>query len=383
MTEQGSMQVDIFEQLKKLRNNSELNIDRKNSNRYSVIVREENGSHTAYCFACPVYNNKSKKLVDKNFKAVNNSLIFEGTNSIITVSNDGITLKRDDDKKLVVDIQLPNLYFDHNLVKSGQIIIEPGANGLVLTIPTNGTHVAVKLRTDNPSMPIRSNTKYFAYMQEQYVPFAGVYTFGTSDLNGNIIAPAMLTYSQSENGNVLYISPTDKKGKYVKFAIDMYEPKLYQDTTVEKANIHENNAFGQSGFIGTTEMFGEQWLYTRPDLFRIAYLQDRKIHNVTLYTPILGKEHGKLEMYRTTQRFCSFGSTWSNKVFTSAKVCESEAFGGYEKFNMTSVLVDKHTKFLVRTDGLIVRTAEKQNTPVIVATGDNSYKPQILAINFN
>ena len=44
----------------------------------------------------------------------------------------------------------------------------------------------------------------------------------------------------------------------------MYERKLFLDTTVESKNIDVNNAFGSIAFIGNTDIFGEQWLYSRP-----------------------------------------------------------------------------------------------------------------------
>ena len=58
----------ILNEITKLRKGKPLAIDRKNKNRYRIVTFESDGSKTAYYFSAPIYNNKSKKLIDKTFE---------------------------------------------------------------------------------------------------------------------------------------------------------------------------------------------------------------------------------------------------------------------------------------------------------------------------
>ena len=54
----------ILEKIFKLRRNTALNIDCKNTNRYRIVIKEFDGSKTAYYFSTPIYNNNTGKTVD-------------------------------------------------------------------------------------------------------------------------------------------------------------------------------------------------------------------------------------------------------------------------------------------------------------------------------
>ena len=51
----------VLEEIKKLRNDSPITIDYNNSNRYRLVVEENDESKTAYYFSTPIYNQKTRK----------------------------------------------------------------------------------------------------------------------------------------------------------------------------------------------------------------------------------------------------------------------------------------------------------------------------------
>ena len=69
------------------------------------------------------------------------------------------------------------------------------------------------------------------------------------------------------------------------FEINLYERKLFLDTTVESKNIGVNNAFGSIAFVGDTEQFGEQWLYSRPAFSLISELYEKSLNYAVLHIP--------------------------------------------------------------------------------------------------
>jgi len=71
-----------------LRAGSFLQVNHHHSNRYRLILQEEDGSSTAYCFSTPIYNSRSGKLLDFVFRQNGDVLYATGSNSNITISCD-------------------------------------------------------------------------------------------------------------------------------------------------------------------------------------------------------------------------------------------------------------------------------------------------------
>ena len=77
----------IIAEISKLRADTSLVIDYKNSNRYRIIAIEPNGSKTAYYFNTPIYNDKTRKLIDMKFHPETNTVYAIGSNADISISN--------------------------------------------------------------------------------------------------------------------------------------------------------------------------------------------------------------------------------------------------------------------------------------------------------
>jgi len=231
-------------------------------------------------------------------------------------------------------------------------------------------------------LEVRANDKYFALMSERFRPFVVFSCIGTSDANGNIISPAKISYQKiTDRKYTASVVPCSSLGKSILIEANLYEPKLFQDTTVESKNTKVNNAFGSIGFIGSTKEFGEQWLYSRPDFTKMSELNDKKILRAVLHLPKLNTGAVELTSSKVTARFCSFGSTWDNKITEASAFNDSLITDYYIDLNMMPVLTDKQGR-LQRGEGFILKAKKKNSGFSVVATGDNYFSAQILEVNY-
>jgi hypothetical protein len=195
------------------------------------------------------------------------------------------------------------------------------------------------------------------------------------------LAPVIINYiDKGMKTYELELSHNIKNGVFF-FEINLYESKLFQDTTVESACPDRNNAYGAIGFIGNTKQFGEQWLYSRPDFSKIPDLTSKRIDKVLFHIPVLNGCSDTLDVFIPEKRFCSFGSTWSNKINVSQRVSSANNDGRYITIDSTNLFTSPNDHELIYNEGLILKKP-KGNTNVAISTGDCYFAPQILEIKF-
>ena len=371
----------IINEITRLRKGKPLAIDRKNKNRYRIVTFESDGSKTAYYFSTPIYNNKSKKLIDKTFELQDTISQLTGSNSKITFSNN-IRMTNADG---FCTISLANNTF--NLINTsiicGKEKIYPTTNGVAIQSPClEGKSFTFHIETNKPFLEVKSNNKYFAIMSEKFRPFFVISCIGTSDFNGNIISPAKISYQKiSDLKYAITVTPCSSLGKYILIEANLYELKLFQDTTVESNNAKINNVFGSVGFIGNTVEFGEQWLYSKLDYTIIPELSDKKILHATLHLPKLNLNSAVLRASKVSARFCSFGSNWENKISETSLQNDLQPIDHYINLDMLPFITNKQNR-LVQSDGFILKSKKKDSGFSVIATGDSYYLPQILEINY-
>lgn len=371
----------ILNEISKLRNGIFLVIDYKNSNRYRVVTNEPNGSKTAYYFSAPIYNSRTRKAVDIKFYSKDGTTYSIGSNANITIS-DTIQVKNAEGSCVISLANRGKLISDHEVL-CGNERIYPTTNGIAIRSACRvGEPYMFSIEISKPFLDTRANDKYFALMSEKFRPFVSISCIGTADATGNIISPAKLMYQKiTDFKYAITITPCSALGKSVLIEANLYEPKLFQDTTVESKNPEANNAFGSIGFIGTTKEFGEQWLYTRPDFSKMLELNDKKIMKAVLHLPRLNSESVELTISKVAARFCSFGSTWGNKIAEVTTFTDSQITDHYIDLNLMSILSDQHGN-LSRSEGFIIKAKKKDSGFSVIATGDNYLTPQILEINY-
>ncbi len=372
----------VLGEISKLRRGSPIIIDYHNSNRYRLVVQESDGTKTAYYFSTPIYSRRTRKMIDVKFRSNGAAIFSSGSNTNITVSRNVLM----ENAEGSCSIELPQ---NCNLISSqevhcGSMVLIPTTNGVAFKCALKTNEKATfTIEVGQPFLNVRANDKCFALMKERFRPFVVFSCVGSVDATGNVIAPAKIEYQKlTDKRYKIAISSMSPLAQSVLFEANLYENKLFQDTTVESMNPSTNNSFGSVGFIGNSSAYGEQWLYSRLDYSRIPEIMDKRINKAVLHMPKLNQSKVEFSAYKVSARFCSFGSNWDNKIPGETPVSDSSSQSGYQSLDFTSLLVDSRTKTITKSEGLILKPKVKGSGFSAIATGDSYLAPQIMEINF-
>lgn len=373
----------ILQEIKQIRNNKPLIIDYKNNNRYCVVLQETDGTKTAYYFSSPIYNLHTNKGVDMQFYKTENGFSANGSNLDLNIIKNEVYMKN--------DVGTCRMKLKQEASSSTEYELQCNRDVLLLT--TNGLaykayikdskNVSFEFEVDNHFLNMYVNEKCFSLMSGKFQPYLTISCIGTLSAKNEVISPAKITGQQLDAGKYSFaITPCSPLGEYVMFEFNLYEQKLFQDTTVESRNPKLNNAFGSTAFIGHTEEYGEQWLYSRPDFMKMQELMDKQIYHVILYLPQYNQTRVGISAYNIESRFCSFGSNWENKTAISSIINDSNKTFNYHALDITNLFSESRTKFFHPSEGLILKSKEKGAGFAVIPTGDSCYAPQILEINY-
>lgn len=373
----------VLLQISDIRKGKPFDIDYKNTNRYFLVANEENGSKTAYCFTSPIYNIHTRKMVDMKFQKIGSTVSAVGSNANIEIS-DNVRIENAEGY-CVMNINGFIKQISESEVKCGNDIITPTTNGIVYKhFVADNSEFVFDLEVSRKPIDIRFNNKYLSFMSDKFRPFVTISCIGAADDAEKIISPASITYQNlSDSSFRVKINSSCDSCSWIMFEVNMYEPKLVQDTTVESNNPKSNNAFGGTAFIGNTVQFGEQWLYSKIDYSKLSQLMDKRVNKAILHIPRLSDSFVELSAYKVSARFCSFGSNWDNKIRASVPISDTLINDNYQSLDITDLLIDSYSGYIIRSEGLILKSKIKASGFSALATGDSCYMPQIFEINFN
>lgn len=367
----------VLSEIKYLRGMQNFLIDQRNSNRYRVMVKESLG-RTAYCFSTPIYNSNTKKLIHTSFEKSKSGYRFRGSNGLVSICQNRCVFEANGGRIVITLNQVPAIQGKKDQ-SSSNVVITPTLNGLRFIVHGNQFHLQLKSEIKQES--IRFHSTCFSVMSEKFQPFLSVATLYAHD-GKEAFAPVEIKYHDKGNQTYDISFFHDLKNSSFLFEVNLYEPKMFQDTTVESLHAGVNNAYGGIGFIGKTKQFGEQWLYSRPDFSKISDLTSERIDKVFLHIPILNRSSESIDVFAPEKRFCSFGSTWNKKIKASNKIATSNNQGRYMTIDVTSLFTNRIDQTLVYNEGLILRKPKGNDNFIAISTGDCYSAPQILEIKF-
>lgn len=360
--------MHVLDEIQHLRGTPNFEIDRRNTNRYRVVVREKMGE-TSYCFSTPIYQIEGGKLVHPEWKKENQVLQFQGSNTQVSVEDCICTLQNRDGGV--------RLFFQTPLCaenkKQEKIRVEPTLNGVKMTVRGNSVQFTVKIERNE--YHIHANSDNFSIMKESFRPFMGISALYGLDENGTF-KPMALSYTCKDSHVYEIELKASPSVSEFSFEINGYEMKLFQDTVVESAHPNTNHVYGAMMFLGRTEELGESWLYSRPDFSKISELYSKYIDRVLLHIPVYGDENGELSVFVPNTRFCSYGSTWNKRVDAKGKFCKIQYGTRYISLDLTELFSSK-TFELRHNEGILIKNSQKV---VTLSTADQYNMPQILEI---
>ena len=371
----------VYSEIEKIRQDRFFKPIESLMNRYCIHCQEPNGIKAAYCFSVPIRNNQSNNIVDLKFHHQSQYSLFTGTNCKIIVSDKIKIINEHGQCEVILPGNLYKktdgaIFFKNDI---GVIDIIPTLNGILLLFDSNLSfdHKKIKLCCNKAFESTRTNNKYFSIMREKFIPFITVSCIGLINQHGKISAPCeVVSQKLNDTEHMLSFSSINSQNR-IAIEINVQEPKLFQDTTVESMHPTVNNAFGGTSFLGTSKAFGEQWLYSRLDISNISHLQGKKIIKSILHIPQLGYNISPITVSKISERFCSFGSNWENKISVRDTIALSSGSLGYYHLDITRLLGNLKNK----AENFVIR-GTNQNKPVIIPTGDSFYAPQILEVKY-
>lgn len=359
----------------KLRKQEPIKVDFHNRNRYRIIVKENVGK-TSYCFSTPIYK-QDGSVVCRDFTEENGLYRFEGSNARVTVK-DGLIVLRNSEGSASFHFPFKSLHHQDDSLVGANVRITPTFNGLLITVKQ--PELTFDFHTDRKFERTRYCEKSFAVMQEEFRPFCLVSPLYAQKSDGAYI-PLTVDHTEKDNDTYGIVLSADSADRLT-FEIGLYEPKLFQDTTVDSRNPDENNAYGIAAWIGRSDAMGEQWLYSRPDFSKVPELYGYGIRKILLHIPCHQGMENIPAVYAPEMRFCSFGSTWNNKIGQTALPISPIAGDGYLTIDMSGVFMDAAEGWLRYTEGLILKPKGLECDPCLLSTADNYAYPLILEVRY-
>lgn len=355
-----------------------LNVSENQVNRYCVVLNTRDGKEAFY-FSTPIYNSLSRKLVGRKFIALNGFYQMTGSCCTIQVTNTNIQFQKDN--------KTVSLEFCKNIVwklsdgylMSDDVNIIPSYNGVV--IEGNIRKMLFNIKMNFKHNGIRSSHSCVCFMESKFKPIFVVSSLKAQRKTNNC-SPLLVKFNkQSEAmGNFVFYS-SDPIATHGSIEMNFYEPKIIQDTPVSQKHPKENNAFGAIGFIGKSDFYGTQWLYSRLDTNKMPELQNKLIRNIKLYIPRFNQSSVQLTAVDLPNRFCSFGSNWSNKLQAGNKKRDVIARDEYVCIDITDLYTSRGR--LHESAGMVItpiNRAECEYEPI--STGDSYCAPPIICVKY-
>lgn len=352
-------------------------------NRYGVSIQLDQGNREFY-FSTPIYSGQSEIPVEGRFMPKGTQYILQGSNARIFITASGI-------KFLTVlgsmricwkEKQQFTLCDNGRLLRSEKMSIYPTLNGALVRQTIKGSVTLFFESELCQGGEIKSNSKFFSYMKEKYEPFFTLGAMYAESAGGrNFYGLTMMAKRENaEKVNIEMKSGHSDAARFV-WEVNAYEPKLFQDTTVESRRPSENNVFGSVAYLGRSPEYGVQYLYSRLDLTKLSPESRKNVESVYLHIPYYMISGQPLRVFTPFKRFCSFGSKWNNKVAYEGARIEGHCQGGFVSFHLSPYFLNA-AGTLQETTGIMIRQSTEEKFSVL-ATADNYFTPQILEIRHN
>ena len=367
-----------LEEVLQLTSDISLSLSPKQSNRYGLQFVSESGGENYY-FSTPIYQQNTPKLICLQFKQQDDSFIFWGSNCVVIVSKNQICFIREGEELIVLFKTPIDWTFNDGALFSEQLNISATYNGIMIV--GNLEEMQFNIFTNIYYQGFRKSKNCIGLMENHFKPIFNFSALFAKD-DGNKLCPLLMSYFEQNKheGKVAFFA-TDESCKKGVIEMNFYEPKLMQDTPVSEKRLTENNAFGAMAFMGTSEYYGSQWFYFRPNFHNVPEMKSKVIQKITLYLPCWNKSNLLLEMHDLQSRFCSFGSNWENKIGTGQ--CKYVAT---QKDTYLSIDVTKLYSYpgqLTTTIGsVLIAEPTNQASFQIISTADCYARPPILCIKY-
>lgn len=377
------MKSPIINEIQKIRGGTKLDVVSTGCSRYEVAVREEDAM-AVYLFNAPVRKKRGGELIELRWRKRGDDRIISGStpDSAIRVTPLSVVLEKPRQKfSLFFDSDGPFSWEERGgTLYAPHMKIRPTTNGVMITADiAAGEAPTMRLVTETFSEEVCRNSQYLSFMERNFKPKMTAASLFFKGEDGTCHPLKLLSEKLDDYTYRLTWRPEIIENGQIVFECNLYEDKLFQDTTVTDYLTLENNAFGSIAFLGHTPEYGEQRLYSKWMLNYMSDLLFRDIRSVKLFIPRIFSDV-ELEAYRMEQRFCSFGSTWENKIPYGTERIPMVKTEEYLVLDLSSYVGRKG--WMRYTYGMLLRAADGAAGYGAVATGDSCAFPVIMEIKY-
>lgn len=349
-------------------------------NRYGLSA-QFNSRNREFYFSAPIYIGQSETLVKRCFTLKGNQYVMQGSSAQVIITESGI--------KFLTVFGSMRIYWEEKqqfslcdngrFLRSEKMSVYPTFNGALIRQVNDGD-VTLFFESDlRQDGEIKSNSKFFSYMKSKYEPFFTMGTLYAESVSAQNFY-GLTIEAKHENVKRVNIKMKSEHSDAARFVweVNAYEPKLFQDTTVESRRPSENNVFGSIAYLGRSSEYGTQYLYSRLDLSKLSAESFQNIESVYLHVPYYMISGQAFRVFSPFKRFCSFGSRWNNKVAYEDARIEGHSHGGFVSFDLSPYFLNTKGS-LQETTGIMIRHSAQEKFSLL-ATADNYFTPQILEI---
>lgn len=379
--------TSIIDEIAYLRGQARTELEILQAYNNTICIKEDGPVKSVYCFGVPVC--REEQPVQLLFTHATHRSFFKGTSSFIRV-DDNIEMSSEIGEIVVsahwkAQMKKENAVYmivEDPSVKS-RAIVSPTFNGVSIMAPiSNERTFKFRIQYYAQNLKVKNNGKYTAFLQKNNIPLFTVSCIGALNSGGKIISHCEIKHKKiNDNVYELSVFTSENNANYLLFEINVYEPKLFLDTTVESKNIKLTNTFGGVAFMDNTDSFGEMWLYSKLNVSQLKILNDKKIINARLHIPNLNKSKQPLIFNDITAFFCSFDSNWENKIPIKESGRSDNTHNRYYTFDFTNHICDEKKRFRI-TNGFAIKANNENNGVSVISTSDCYYAPQILEIKY-
>ncbi len=347
--------------------------------KYAIMSQSVLGVKKAYYFTTPVFN-QANFLVKPEFEKHGDCYYYRDSGGgLIRIYKDHMILSKDSDHISLTWNNKKSIFLSNAraYLKTEDMMFFPTFNGII--IKHHGNKAKLTVTTSLP-YDVRENSKYFAFMKSKFEPIITLNSMFaenryTDVFYGTVLHSRKITDTSFE----LEISSNSTEAFQLTYDIGLYEPKLTQDTTVESEHPQENNSYGNTAFLGNSTYYGTQILYSRIDESKINLPKNCKLDTVKLHIPYYTLNGTDFRISVPTKRFCSFGSTWNDRIPYSKTATSGTKNNGYISFDISKYVISKQGEWKPN-EGFVLQSLGNHFS--IIGTGDNDYTPQIIEITY-
>lgn len=361
------------EYLEKVTKNKTL-LKHNSDNRYLIKFQERDGSISEIYFSVPIRNQQTNDIIQAKFTNTDHYYKYSGSNMQLSINNNKIKFNNDKANPIVT---LTDNYINKRNEKLIYLrsTISPTLNGLLFDISER--QYTLNIYSVLP-FDLRINDRFVAMLGNDGKPFITISCLGAYSANNIFMGVSNIKYDRNDQHNLsVTVYHNNPNTTHFLFEINMFEEKIFEDTTVESKNPTLNNIYGSLAVVGNSGQYGDQWLYSKINMTKLN-TNNKKMRSLTLFYPQHDKSDNICSAHKLEKSFCSFGSIWNNKIDLSSVSAQMTAQNGFYYVDVSDMFINKNA--LPHALAYVIRS-KTHGAPL--STGDSYAYPPFMIINYN